>query len=264
MLSILLAHILLLGVVLGNVPANDVGHGGTLSLNLHPLMTLPEPEVTINHSTNYVNGMEWHYRIPHPKTGKIIEEFSIHLIDGGLVPETSEGVSRRTSNELVSLQPRANYVCEYIFGCAAAVSYQASISAAQISAAAARLGDDLSANGYAKAKSIAAGFIYQNAIGITSGIASWYITNKIQGQDVRAQDTCSSVDINNLANTIRQLQADIQDLGAKIQGGDSSPRGYDHYTLETTQQQEGAHLKHTVKPTRDSGDYYKISDCNIT
>ncbi|RYP32762.1 hypothetical protein DL768_011126 [Monosporascus sp. mg162] len=204
----------------------------SLKTSIDSLTTLPEPSITVNESSKYWKGMEWQYQIPHAETGKIAEEFSIHIIDGGFV--TEEEVERRSPSEL------------------------ALISANQIAAAAAAIGNDLRADDYAKAKNIVKGLIYQHAVGISTNIISFYITKKFQGQDVRVTDTCSVVDIKDLENTIRHLQADIRDLGSKIQSGDSRPRTYDHYAEEKTRQLDGAHLKHTVKPTHDPNDFNQL------
>ncbi|RYP65181.1 hypothetical protein DL770_009059 [Monosporascus sp. CRB-9-2] len=233
----------------------------SLKMPLDSLAALPEPVITVNESSEYWKGMEWHYQIPHAETGKIAEEFSIHIIDGGFV--TEEEVSRRSPSELalVTLEERDNWVCNWVMGCIDNSVDLFSISAHQIAAAATAIGDDLRADGYAKAKNIVKGLIYQHAVGISTNIISFYITNKFQGQDVIVTDTCSVVDIKNLENTIRQLQADIRDLGSKIQSGDSRPRTYDHYAEEKTRQLDGAHLKHTVKPTHDPNDFKNINSC---
>jgi hypothetical protein len=137
------------------------------------------------------------------------------------------------------------------------------VSLNQINALARPVGEDLRADGYKKAKEIAGGFIYQQAMGISSGIISWWITNNMQAQQTQVTDACTSVDIKRLENMIRQLQANIQDLGTRIQESDSKGRMYDHYSLETTTQSEGVHLKHTLKPTRDPNNYKKISGCDM-
>ena len=126
MLSIIFAHFLLLATVLGRVPGSGVGRVDPISLDfLLPLMVLPEPEITVNQSTNYVDGLGWHYRIPHPEMGEIIEEFSIHIIDGGLIPAAEESLPRRSPSELVSLEPRDDWICERIYACVGQTAYQA-------------------------------------------------------------------------------------------------------------------------------------------
>ncbi|RYP15371.1 hypothetical protein DL765_005762 [Monosporascus sp. GIB2] len=233
----------------------------SLKVSVDSLTVLPEPIITVNESSKYWKGMEWHYQIPHAETGKIVDEFSIHIIDGGFV--TEEEVSSRSPSELapVTLEERDNWVCNWVVGCVDKAVDQFSISAAQIAAAAIAIGDDLRADGYAKAKNIVKGLIYQHAVGISTNIISFYITNKFQGQGTTVTDACSVVDIKNLENTIRQLQADIRDLGSRIQSGDSRPRTYDHYAEEKTRQVEGAHLKHTVKPTHDPNDFKNVNSC---
>ena len=244
---------------------------GRLDQNIPPLVDLPEPVVTVNHSDNHLNGLTWHYRIPHPKTGEIIEEFSIFLIDGGFHEHEnqSQDHSLVTTNSgaapaLLQIQPRDNWICAWIYGCVDPVVFSVSISSYQVAAAATALGNDLRADGYKKAKVLIQGFIYQFTMGVvTNVVASYFVTNKVQVQDTGVTDTCGSAQINNLENMVKELQANIQDLGTKIQAGDSRPRGYDRFAETTDTQKEGVHLKHTVKPTQDPEDYKTIAGCDL-
>ena len=141
---------------------------------------------------------------------------------------------------------------------------EVSISSYQVAAAATALGNDLRADGYKKAKVLIQGFIYQFTMGVvTNVVASYFVTNKVQVQDTGVTDTCGSAQINNLENMVKELQANIQDLGTKIQAGDSRPRGYDRFAETTDTQKEGVHLKHTVKPTQDPEDYKTIAGCDL-
>lgn len=231
--------------------------------NRGPLISIPEPEITVNHSSNFWKGMEWHYRITEPESGEVEEEFSIHIMDDGFVTEGGLSLRSTINLDTVSLQPRDNWVCEYVYACMENVVYAAAVSQNQITAAAVALGTYLREDGYANSKSIAKGFISQTAVGLFTGITGWYITNKIQGQNSGATDTCASLDISNLENMIAQLQADIQDMGHRIQAGNSNPIAYERYSEDTNAGQDGAKLVHTCKPTTDSNDYKTISSCNF-
>ena len=127
---------------------------------LPPVQSIPEPYLITNHSINDLDGKEHHYRSPDPVTDEIAEEFSVVFFSGGFVRK-EEGLSPRlaTNFDLTSLQPRDNWVYEYMYGCAEAAVVQIGLRGNQIAAFANSTADDLRATGHAKAKQIALGQI---------------------------------------------------------------------------------------------------------
>ncbi|KAH7392007.1 hypothetical protein DE146DRAFT_766012 [Phaeosphaeria sp. MPI-PUGE-AT-0046c] len=219
---------------------------------------LPTPEVTVDLSTDYWEGRVYYYNTTD-SAGRI-EEFTIHIVEGDSVEEEptlpfpAPSVSPRDVHNLSKRQ----WYCDWIFGCADAVTYAAFVSANQIDAAAAAAGNYLRANDYEAVKRALHSNIGQFALGITGGLATWFITNKIQGQNVQATDKCVSKDYETI---IAQIQADIKQCGKQIQAGDSRPKRWDHYSEERQKELDGMHLVHTTKPTKNSGDYKNINSC---
>jgi hypothetical protein len=231
-------------------------------LDAYPLVAtsdieLPTPSITVDHSSPFFQGKTYHYNATYPHTGER-DEFSISII----VHDTTVNASAKLlqdaiTTDLIYQAPSdkerlPDWVCEYGYGCAEAITYSASISLHQTVAAVQMIDKLMRADSAYFYRLL----LIETPINFAINIGSWYITNAIQMQTPQAADSCSS---GSLENLVLQLQADIVDLTRQIQSGNSRSRTYDHWANNRAAQVEGRHLKHGVKPTLNPYDMQEIN-----
>ncbi|KAH7392008.1 hypothetical protein DE146DRAFT_790590 [Phaeosphaeria sp. MPI-PUGE-AT-0046c] len=224
---------------------------------------LPAPKVTVDLSTDYWEGRVYHYNTTN-STGHV-EEFTVSIIEGGVDLEEeptstllAPGVSPRDGLTSLRELSKRQWYCDWIYGCIDAVAYAAFVSANQIDAAVNVAGEYLRANNFGIVARAVKGGISTYAVLIGSGVVTFYVTNKIQGQNVQATDSCESKKYNNI---ISQLAGDLRQCLKQVQEGDSRPKRWDHISEEKDKRQEGFRLVHTTKPTKNKDDYKNINSC---
>jgi hypothetical protein len=107
--------------------------------------SLPSPKVTVDYSTPHWEGETWTYSIP---SASGIEEISVSIIDFEILPYDPDYSYNGTlvSRDLVNLDARVLWVCEWVVACYDATVHAVSISQNGINAVVAATRSRLNAN----------------------------------------------------------------------------------------------------------------------
>lgn len=103
-----------------------------------PVVDIPDAYQTTNHTIGNLEGFEYHYRIPDPVTGQIVEDFKVIFVSGFADDEPDLSPRSATLPELTSLEARDTWYCNYVEGCfdpvVAGIQFTSSQVAAWLSA----------------------------------------------------------------------------------------------------------------------------------
>ncbi|RDB17197.1 hypothetical protein Hypma_001840 [Hypsizygus marmoreus] len=218
--------------------------------------------ITIDHSGDAWEGRYYHFSGIDPDTG-LREEFTAHIVDHNDDSDFTDAFSLpapRSPRDTMDLtiQPRF-FVCDWYFTC---VKGAVKISAISVNAAIIvknGINTRLRANNNELMKRLVDGVIVGFSVGITSGLSTWYITNRIQGTPDKssAPDVCVLND--DWTKRIAQLQADIDDMRQRSEAGEYRSRTYVHVSHDSETGADGHNVKHGVFATVNSGDFQPLT-----
>ncbi|RDB17193.1 hypothetical protein Hypma_001844 [Hypsizygus marmoreus] len=218
--------------------------------------------ITIDHSGDAWEGRYYHFSGIDPDTG-LPEEFTAYIVDHNDDSDFTDAFSipaPRVPRDTMDLtiEPRF-FGCDWYFACIKGANYIGTISVNAAIVVKNGINTRLRANNNALMNRLIDGVLLNFSVAIGSGIATYYITNRIQGTPDKssAPDVCVLND--DWSQRIAQLQADIDDLRQRSAIGEYRSRTYVHVSHDDDTGADGHNVKHGVKATSTSSDFQPLT-----
>ncbi|PVH97949.1 hypothetical protein DM02DRAFT_683577 [Periconia macrospinosa] len=218
-------------------------------------------KLAIELSTPYWEGKSWTYNIPATDDTEA-DEFTVFIIDTDVSSQEPNSafnitIENRADNH-GQLDPRqVAWACAWLVGCFDRVNKAFKVTGNQAIAIKNAARQRLTANNNQLLNRIVDGVLVNFAVGITTEIVSWYITNRIQGQSNDATDSCQ---LDAALARLERIEANLENLIKEINKGDSRPRVYDHHAEEMYSGKDGQVMRHSVVAT-ENPKVHKALDC---